>query len=73
MRYDYKMIVYDVDGNKLHFTAEQEPNQYDAEMLAEEWAVQGGVDIDWIECVSTTDPQGIIETGNWGYDGYAVS
>ena len=64
-RYDYLMIVYDTDGNKLNFCAEREPNQFDAEMLAEEWATQGDVDIDWIEVIETDDPNGIINTGNW--------
>ena len=59
------MLVYDVSGHALNFTAKQEPNQYDAEMLAEEWASQGGVEVDWVEVIETNDPQGIINTGNW--------
>lgn len=63
--YDYKMVIYDAAGNKLHFTATKEDDQYDAEMLAHEWAIQGGVDVDSITVVETDDPNGIIETGNW--------
>ena len=63
--YNYKMVVYDTSGNKLNFTATLEDNQYDAEMLAADWAAQGGVEVDWVEVIETDDPQGIIETYNW--------
>jgi len=64
MNYEYRMIIYDVDGNKLHFTAE-EPTAYDAEMSAEEWATQGGVDVDWVEIIDTDDPNALWDTGKW--------
>jgi len=65
MKYNYTMWVYDPTGQRVTFTAEQEADQYDAEMLAQEWATQGGLEVDWIEVIHTTDPNGIIETGNW--------
>lgn len=62
--YTYKMLIIDATGNKIHFNTE-EPNQYDAEMLAEEYATQGGVDVDSVTVIETDNPQGIIHTGNW--------
>lgn len=63
--YDYKILIYDASGNKLHYTAEQESNQFDAAMVAEEWATRGGVDVDWVDVVESDDPNVLINTGKW--------
>jgi hypothetical protein len=58
-RYDYLILMVDTNGNKYHFTAEQEPNEFDAAMLAEEWATQGDVNvaIDSTTILETDDPR----------------
>jgi hypothetical protein len=64
--YEYKILIIDTNGNKYHFNAEGEPDQYQAEALAEEWVTQGevNVEIDSITTLETNDPIGIIDTGN---------
>ena len=60
--YGYKMLILDTHGNKLHFSVDETPSQFHAVMSAEEWAIQGGVEVDWIEILETDDPR---EMGVW--------
>lgn len=66
MMYDYKMIITDVDGVSVEFTAQDEPDQYNAEQLGLEYGTLGeGEVVVNIEVIETNDPRGIIDTGNW--------
>jgi hypothetical protein len=60
--YEYEVLIIDDNGVKLYHTVMND-YQYQAEIEAAQWANQGGVNIDSVTVIRTTDPQGLLNTG----------
>jgi hypothetical protein len=57
--YYYNLLLLDTNGNKYHYNAEDEPSQFHAVTLAEEWMTQGdvNVEVDSVTVLATNDPR----------------
>lgn len=56
MNHNYIMRVYDASGSRLTYTTSI-TDPVSAVMEASEWAINGGLDLDWVEVVEATDPE----------------